>query len=101
MSGQLGFTPQQTGQMTFREIFNAIDGYNDKQKQEWERTRWQTWHLINIQLQRKDKIKLTAIPLPWDDKTKPTRADRAAQLSTMLRAGMIDKQEFKRLMNNG
>lgn len=37
------------------------------QRQQWERTRWQTWVLTSIQLDKKDRKPMDEMfPLPWD-----------------------------------
>lgn len=58
-------------------IFNAINGWrkneNKKSEQqyrdEWERTRFSVFSLINIQLDRSDKMKRYGdlITFPWDE----------------------------------
>lgn len=52
-------------------LFNAIEAYFEveetRQRQEWERTRWQAATLVNIQLKKKDRLKVNELlPLPWD-----------------------------------
>lgn len=56
-------------------LFNAIEAYFEveetRQRQEWERTRWQAATLVNIQLKRQDRMKVTELlPLPWDREEK-------------------------------
>ena len=61
---------------TPRELFAALDGYFEKsrfaERQEWERARWQTWHLLAPHMDRNhvpDMVK--DLPLPWDAENKP------------------------------
>ncbi|MBK8706582.1 MAG: hypothetical protein IPN33_25435 [Saprospiraceae bacterium] len=58
-----------------RTIFSAIEKFYEleetRQQQEWERTRWQATTLVNIQLKRGDRMKVTQLlPLPWDNQEK-------------------------------
>lgn len=58
-----------------REFWNRVDGFieiqNLKDKNEWERTRWSTCILLNIQLGKGKKIKPTdLIEFDWDKKDK-------------------------------
>lgn len=54
-----------------RTLFNAIEKHfeieEQRQRQEWERVRWLAATTVNIQLKRKDRVKVTELlPLPWD-----------------------------------
>lgn len=41
------------------------------ERQNWERTRWSTSVLLNVQLDKKNRIKPTdLLPLPWDAETQ-------------------------------
>ena len=41
------------------------------ERQNWERTRWSTSVLLNVQLDKKNRIKPTELlPLPWDSETE-------------------------------
>ena len=46
-----------------REFWNKVDGFyeleNMRQRSDWERTRWSTWLLLNIQLPKNKSIKPT------------------------------------------
>jgi len=46
----------------------AINTYENKEQQQWERMRLQTWFLINVQLERKKQIKKPEklIKFPWE-----------------------------------
>lgn len=69
--GLLGMSEEEYKNATLRTLFNAIAAYSEledlRQRHEWERIRWQTTALINIQLQKKDRLTTTKLlPLPWD-----------------------------------
>lgn len=56
-------------------FWNKMDGFyeleNMRQRQEWERTRWQTTLLLNIQLPKNKTMKPTdLIKFDWDSKGK-------------------------------
>lgn len=39
------------------------------EREAWERTRYQTWYLIQVQLEKKDRQRITDfLPFPWDEK---------------------------------
>lgn len=64
--GHLGLTPEVFWDMTPFEFSCALKGYEQRNKLEWERVRWQTWHLLNIQLERKHKLKYDELILPHE-----------------------------------
>lgn len=73
MVGKCGITPNDFGYLTPREtsiIFNAwFENQENKELEKWERVRWQTTCLINIQLKRGDRQQPTQMfPFPWDQK---------------------------------
>lgn len=58
-----------------RHFFNKMEGFYDLEKardrSEWERVRWQTCYLLNIQLPRGKQLKLKdLVEFDWDKKTK-------------------------------
>jgi len=60
---------------TFRQFGNAVRAFYEMQeaneRQNWERTRWSTSVLLNVQLDKKNRIKPTELlPLPWDAETE-------------------------------
>jgi hypothetical protein len=60
---------------TFRQFGNAVKAFYEMQeaneRQNWERTRWSTSVLLNVQLDKKNRIKPTELlPLPWDSETE-------------------------------
>ncbi len=49
------------------------------ERQNWERVRWSTSVLLNVQLDKKNRIKPTdLLPLPWDAETQQA-AKKAAK----------------------
>ena len=61
-----------------RHFFNKLDGFFEleqlRDRSDWERTRWQTCYLLNIQLPRGKQIKLKdLINFDWD--SKDTKVD--------------------------
>lgn len=63
---------------TLRAIYNRRNGFHDleemRQRQEWERTRWQTAILATLQVDKKNRTKLDkALKLPWDDEGREQR----------------------------
>ena len=61
--GQMGLRPDDFNDLTPAEFFYAWAGWakanRDAQRQEWERTRWQTWVLTCIQMEKKDRKEMT------------------------------------------
>ena len=58
-----------------RHFFNKMEGFYDLEKARdrsaWERARWQTCYLLNIQLPRGKQLKLKdLVEFDWDKKTK-------------------------------
>ena len=58
-----------------KHFWNKLDGFyeleNIKEKGRWERTRWQTTLLLNIQIAKGKKLKPTdLIEFEWDKKDK-------------------------------
>lgn len=65
----------------FLKLESSYDIEQFKQQQEWERIRWQTALLVNMQLAKKDRIKKLTdlIEFDWDKKEPkkppPTKAE--------------------------
>ena len=57
----LGLTPEALDDLTFRQYHNALKGYYKNQevldRSEWIRCRWQTTLLLNIQMEKKHRVK--------------------------------------------
>ena len=71
--GKLGMTDQEFWNASPRDLYNRQKGYNSKveemQRNNWERTRWQTLFLLNIQLPKGKDFKLQDLAVfPWEKK---------------------------------
>jgi|TARA_R110000787_G_scaffold87489_3_gene186379 hypothetical protein len=69
--GRLQMTYYELYDLTPRVFWNAVDGYWDNQqtidRKEWERVRWQTTCLINVQLPRGKQITIhKLIKFDWE-----------------------------------
>ena len=56
-----------------KHFFNKLNGFFEleqmRERNEWERTRWHTCYLLNIQIAKGKKLKLTdLIEFEWDKK---------------------------------
>ena len=72
----MGLRPDDFADLTPAEFFYAWAGWAklsiDRQKQEWERARWQTWVLTCIQMEKKDRKEMVEMfPLPWEKAPAP------------------------------
>ena len=81
----MGLRPDDFVDLTPAEFFYAWAGWAkaniDRQKQEWERTRWQTWVLTCIQMDKKDRKEMVQMfPLPWEKAPAP-KVKPSAELS--------------------
>lgn len=71
--GQLGWTPAVFYDATPRELENALKGFFNlhdiKERHHWERERWSTLMLLNIQIPKGKKLKpKDLIEFPWERK---------------------------------
>ena len=85
MCGQLRIPESEYEFWTFRQFNNAVRAFYAMQeaneRQNWERTRWSTSVLLNVQLDKKHRIKPTQLlPLPWDEETKMAVHKKAKQV---------------------
>ena len=90
----MGMRPCDFEDLTPAEFFYAWAGWASarisRQKEQWERTRWQTWVLTCIQLEKKDRKEMTAMfPLPWEK--APAPAKPSALLTPEERQKRIDE----------
>lgn len=79
--GQCGMSLQDFYRATPRETFNVMRGRMKQRDVEtrareleirtsWEQTRWQTWWLVNMQLQKHKRIRLQEMArFPWEEQT--------------------------------
>lgn len=70
------YTPQELNGV----LFLIGDKENNRLNAEWERSRIQTWHLINLQLDKThkityDKFKEAYWPFAWEAKPEPVKRE--------------------------
>lgn len=68
----MGLRPCDFEMMTPVEFYYAFVGFAARERmrmqEAWERTRWETWVLTSIQLEKKDRRPIMEMfPLPWDN----------------------------------
>lgn len=69
-----GIQPDVFWKLTYRDLQNCIDGYNEKNTDEWRRTRLQAWIVYAANTDSKDRKTLTEwLPLKGDAKEKPRK----------------------------
>ena len=73
--GQLGMNVDEFYDMLPREFWNKVEGFyeleNLRQRNDWERTRWSTCLLLNIQLPKNKSIKPTDLmKFDWEKNIK-------------------------------
>lgn len=66
---------------TPRELENALKGFFNlhevREQQAWERERWSTLVLVNIQLPKNQKVKATdLVRFPWENKHKGPKLNK-------------------------
>jgi hypothetical protein len=89
----LGLQPAEFWDLTWSEFQRAARGYHRRQESEWQRTRWMTTQLINIQLKREDRI--TPAELLWlpSDPVEEVSDEETEDLFAAIRrrdAGLTD-----------
>ena len=87
-----------------REFWNRVDGFieiqNLKDKNEWERTRWSTCILLNIQLGKGKKIKPTdIIEFDWDKKDRKIDFKKIKEKADYMKK--LDEFERNKKLENG
>ena len=92
----MGLRPDDFNDLTPAEFFYAWAGWAkanvDSQKQEWERTRWQTWVLTCIQMDKKDRKEMTQMfPLPWEKASISKPIVSSADLTPEERQKRVDE----------
>jgi hypothetical protein len=71
---------EQLNSISLRSLFNAINGYREKERMEWERTRIQTFLLLSPYMDAKNPLSVQAVwPMPWDDEVVEMVKDRAKE----------------------
>lgn len=92
----MGLRPDDFVDLTPAEFFYAWAGWAkaniDRQKQEWERTRWQTWVLTCIQMDKKDRKEMVDMfPLPWEKASISKPIVSSADLTPEERQKRVDE----------
>ena len=92
----MGLRPDDFGDLTPAEFFYVWAGWAkaniDRQKQEWERTRWQTWVLTCIQMDKKDRKEMVEMfPLPWEKASISKPIVSSADLTPEERQKRVDE----------
>jgi len=77
----MGMSVEEFYDMIPKHFFNKLDGFFEleqlRDRSDWERTRWQTCYLLNIQLPRGKQIKLQdLINFDWDSKDAEVDYDK-------------------------
>ena len=78
--GYLGMSPEEFYDYLPRYFWNKVDGFyeleNLREKGSWERTRWQTTLLLNIQMSKGKRLKPTdLIEFEWEKEEKSKNTD--------------------------
>lgn len=80
MGCEAGLKPFEIDGMAPSEVWLMIDGYNERQKGEWERARMISWNIhahSMMDKQHKEKSPQAFWPLPWDSEVKVSRSPKA------------------------
>lgn len=97
----MGLSESEFWNTTLRTLTNRIKGYTkrqeDKQRTEWERTRWQTCVMVNM-LSSKRVRPVDLLRLPWDniEPPRPLTAEERKQ-----RFGAMDKRIKEQYQKHG
>lgn len=93
----MGMRPDDFWDCTTREFFAKMKGYQEREllreRSDWERTRWATWVLLNIQLGKENKISLEELlPFEWEKKeakepVKPLTIEELEEIKRMYDGG--------------
>jgi hypothetical protein len=88
--GQLGWTPDVFYNSTPRELKYALRGfhelYQQQQRQDWERTRWSTTLMLNIHLEKKNRLSPKDLAVfPWEKTEQQTKLTTEQAKSILAR----------------
>ena len=91
----MGLRPDDFADLTPAEFFYVWAGWAkaniERQKQEWERTRWQTWVLTCSWMEKKDRKEMTEMfPLPWENAPAPKIIKPSAERTPEERQERVD-----------
>jgi hypothetical protein len=83
-TGQIGLSPGEFWALSWAEYDVMCEGYAKKQEErnklQWEATRWMTFYLLNIQVEKNKRIKRLTdlVRFPWEKEQPrelPTREE--------------------------
>jgi hypothetical protein len=84
--------------MTPAEFLLYIEGYNWRDEQVWQRTAWQTANLMNVWLDKKDRVTVEdLLPKKKEQKKEPMSDEQMARnaLAWAIAMGAVDKRKSK------
>ncbi len=92
----LGMKPEDFWDMLPVDFWNKLEGFyeleNMRERMEWERCRWQTTLLLNIQLPKNKTLKPTdLIEFEWEKKNKKLDFKKLKERAEFIRA----REEYK------
>ncbi len=87
-----------------REFWNRVDGFNElenlRQRGNWERTRWSTCLLLNIQLGKGKRLKpIDLIEFEWDEKDRKSEFKKLKERAEYMKK--LDEFERNKKLENG
>ena len=66
-----GIQPDVFWKLTYRDLLNYLDGYEKKNRDDWERARLQAYMIYAANVESKDRLSITEwLPLKGDPKPK-------------------------------
>ena len=92
----MGLRPDDFNDLTPAEFFYAWVGWAsariNRQKEQWERTRWETWVLTCVQLDKKDRKDMVSMfPLPWEKASVSKPIKSSAELTPEERQERVNE----------
>lgn len=90
-TGGLRLKPEEFYNLTWAEYDVMCEGYAKEREKEykdrWDATRWMTFHLLNIQIDKRKRFKRLTdlVRFPWDEKKdyEPSTRERFDELCKM------------------
>lgn len=87
-----------------REFWNRVDGFyeleNMRERNNWERTRWSTCYLLNIQIAKGRRLKPTdLIEFEWDKKDRKSEFKKLKERAEYMKK--LDEFEKIKKLENG
>lgn len=81
--------------MTPAEFLLYLEGHNWRDEQIWQRTAWQTAHIMNVWLKEKDRVTVDdLLPKKKEQKKEPMTDEQMAQnaIAWAVAMGAVDKR---------